>query len=230
MYSLTHSLACSLTAQAPMIYDRVVDHRHHRDSLPQRETSMMPPLFRFPIRCASLFATLFAIATLASASSARSVPPDRAPSPAGATLQRPSPLKTFSTDRFSIQAPANWQVLDAKADAFILTSPNSATPQKQTIKLDVGVVPQSLAAAVKGPIGDEDIKLVKTERLTLNGHPAIRKYLEGGEYYDRAILTYIDNGRPNGQPESVYLSGFYYSTNAQGSDAVIAIQNSFKFR
>jgi hypothetical protein len=138
----------------------------------------------------------------------------------------PSPAKPFTTQRFSVQAPADWQILDAKPDAFILVTPKSVSPP-QDIKIDVGIEPRSLEAVTKRTINSgTDAQLVKTERLTINGHLAIRQYFEGGEFYDRSILTYIDHGKG----ESAYLSGFYFAVNPKGAETVTAIQNSFQFR
>jgi hypothetical protein len=147
--------------------------------------------------------------------------PDR-----GAASSPVRPVKPFTTQRFTVQAPDDWQILDAKPDAFILVTPKSAAPP-QDIKIDVGIEPRSLEAITKRPINSgTDTRLTKTERLTIDGHPAIRWYFEDGEFYDRSIITYIDHG--NG--ESAYLSGFYFAVNSKGAETITAIQNSFKFR
>jgi hypothetical protein len=186
----------------------------------------MIKLFRLPVLLISLIGISLLVnhpgATAARQPTVNRSADRAAPSP---TPARTDPVKTFATQRFSVTAPANWQMLDAKSDALILTTPKS-TASGQDLKLDVGVQPQSLEAVAKRRFDSEDTRLVKTERLTINGRPALRQYFEDGEFYDRTILTYIADEKGG----SAYLSGFYFASNPNGAAAIIAIQNSFQFR
>ncbi len=199
-------------AKTPLLYNLSVSEDYYRQKYNCAKNTRITPLELEKV--VKSLVQLSTGAATGTAAPAQSVPAQSA-------------VQTFGNDRFFVQAPAHWQMLDAQSDAFILTTPKPkmASAQKAAVKIDFRMLPQSLEAAANSPIG-EDTKLVKTEQLTIDGHKAIRQYLAGGEFFDRAILTYIDNGKG----ESAYAAGFYYALNPKGAADITAIQNTFKFR
>lgn len=155
------------------------------------------------------------------------------PFPLLASAEKVTPVKTqdklLSTRKFSLRYPANWVIQSQSESSLIFYNQKpparggGAAPQAM-IKTDVVFLPGRFEQFPQ-PSRDPSVKTLQTQKLKINGRPAVREWIEGGDAFSNSIATYI---KANDQETAIIIS-FYNTGNHAATEALIKrIHASFK--
>lgn len=130
---------------------------------------------------------------------------------------------------FSFQYPANWGLDKTSSTPPYLIlgtkEPHNGGSKaaKNSIKTDISLQPgryDQLPGSERS-----EVVVTKTERLTINGQPALRQWLNSyGFAYPQVIVTYIRFS----DRQTAVLSSYYTASNPKAVPLIKQIHQSFK--
>ncbi|MBD2021899.1 hypothetical protein H6F43_17090 [Leptolyngbya sp. FACHB-36] len=139
-------------------------------------------------------------------------------------------FKTQTEKGFSFQYPANWRLEKNSSEPpyFILTSYrsqiNNRTGFASAIKTDISLQPGSMEQVMSGDRG-ETSRRVRTERLTIGGRQAVRRWIkESGFDFPDVVVTYIRYS----DRQTAVLASYYTASNSNAVPLIRQIHQSFK--
>lgn len=153
------------------------------------------------------------------------------PAPAQPTVaQANTRFKTYTEPGFfSFQYPANWSLDKTSSNPPYLILANSQAKggggkaPANTIKTDISLQPGRFDQMP----GSErsEVVVTKTERLTINGRPALRRWVNSyGFAFPQVVVTYIRYS----DRQTAVLASYYTASNPKAVPLIKQVHQSFK--